>query len=106
MAVYVYGSTNIHYREVQIEIGIVQTETDRVRIRLRAMVPLHSYVTECTLRLTGAKRRLGVGETKRGSGMATVLLCQMMKIAQKRGVAKMLAYVRRDNQAMLHIFEN
>ena len=47
-----------------------------------------------------------VSETKRGSGMATVLLCQMMKIAQKRGVAKMLAYVRRDNQAMLHIFEN
>ena len=47
-----------------------------------------------------------VRETKRGSGMATVLLCQMMKIAQKRGVAKMLAYVRRDNQAMLHIFEN
>ena len=38
--------------------------------------------------------------------MATVLLCQMMKIAQKRGVAKMLDYVRRDNQAMLHIFEN
>ena len=38
--------------------------------------------------------------------MATVLLCQMMKIAQKRGVAKMLAYVRRDNHAMLHIFEN
>ena len=34
------------------------------------------------------------------------LLCQMMKIAQKRGVAKMLAYVRRDNQTMLHIFEN
>ena len=47
-----------------------------------------------------------VRETKRGSGMANVLLCQMMKIAQKRGVAKMLAYVRRDNQAMLHIFEN
>ena len=47
-----------------------------------------------------------VRETKRGTGMATVLLCQMMKIAQKRGVAKMLAYVRRDNQAMLHIFEN
>ena len=38
-----------------------------------------------------------VRETKRGTGMATVLLCQMMKIAQKRGVAKMLAYVRRDN---------
>tara|TARA_Y100001978_G_scaffold146664_1_gene131632 strand:- start:200 stop:502 length:303 start_codon:yes stop_codon:yes gene_type:complete len=36
-------------------------------------------------------------ETKRGTGMATVMLCQMMKIAQKRGVAKMLAYVRRDN---------
>ena len=47
-----------------------------------------------------------VRETKRGSGMATVLLCQMIKIAQKRGVAKMLAYVRRDNQAILHIFEN
>ncbi len=38
--------------------------------------------------------------------MATILLCQMMKIAQKRGVAKIPAYVRRDNQAMLHIFEN
>ena len=45
-------------------------------------------------------------ETKRGSGKATVLLCQMMKIAQKRRLVKMLAYVRRDNQAMLHIFEN
>ena len=38
--------------------------------------------------------------------MAIILLCQMMNIAQKRGVAKMLAYVRRDNVAMLHIFEN
>ena len=47
-----------------------------------------------------------VRESKRGTGMATVLLCQMMQIAQKRGVGKMLAYVRRDNRAMLHIFEN
>ena len=31
---------------------------------------------------------------------------QMMKITQKRGVAKMRAYVRHDNQGMLHIFRN
>ena len=47
-----------------------------------------------------------VRESKRGTVIATVLLCQMMQNAQKRGVGKMLVYVRRDNRAMFHIFEN
>ncbi len=47
-----------------------------------------------------------VRETKRCTGMAKALLGQMIEVAQKRGIGEMLAYVRRDNLAMLHIFEN
>ncbi|WP_448566636.1 GNAT family N-acetyltransferase [Thalassotalea ganghwensis] len=46
-----------------------------------------------------------IGETKRGKGMATTLLNEMIKIAGKRGLDKLIACVRRDNAPMLKVFE-
>ncbi|GAA6206221.1 GNAT family N-acetyltransferase [Thalassotalea sp. SU-HH00458] len=47
-----------------------------------------------------------IRECQRGKGMATTLLLQIIKIAKKRGLAKLLACVRRDNAPMLKVFEN
>lgn len=47
-----------------------------------------------------------IRECQRGKGMATTLLLQMIKIAKKRGLDKLLACVRRDNAPMLKVFEN
>ncbi|MDO6447491.1 GNAT family N-acetyltransferase [Colwellia sp. 1_MG-2023] len=47
-----------------------------------------------------------IRESQRGKGMATTLLLQIIKIAKKRGLAKLLACVRRDNAPMLKVFEN
>jgi acyl-CoA hydrolase/GNAT superfamily N-acetyltransferase len=47
-----------------------------------------------------------IRECQRGKGIATTLLLQMIKIARKRGLAKLLACVRRDNAPMLKVFEN
>ncbi|MFD1621530.1 GNAT family N-acetyltransferase [Thalassotalea marina] len=47
-----------------------------------------------------------IRETQRSKGMATTLLLQMIKIAKKRNLSKLLACVRRDNAPMLKVFEN
>ncbi len=47
-----------------------------------------------------------IRETQRSKGMATTLLLQMIKIAKKRNLAKLVACVRRDNSPMLKVFEN
>ncbi|WP_206484093.1 bifunctional acetyl-CoA hydrolase/transferase family protein/GNAT family N-acetyltransferase [Thalassotalea sp. G2M2-11] len=47
-----------------------------------------------------------ISEGQRSKGMATTLLLQMIKIARKRQVAKLVACVRRDNAPMLKVFEN
>lgn len=44
-------------------------------------------------------------ETHQGKGMAKLLLDEMIRIAKLRGVQKMLAYVRAENQKMLAVFE-
>lgn len=44
-------------------------------------------------------------ETHQGKGMAKLLLDEMIRIAKLRGVGKMLAYVRAENQKMLAVFE-
>ena len=46
-----------------------------------------------------------IKESKRGQGMAKTLLLEMCAIAKQRGISKMVACVRRDNKAMLKIFE-
>jgi acyl-CoA hydrolase/RimJ/RimL family protein N-acetyltransferase len=46
-----------------------------------------------------------IKESLRGKGMAKTLLNEMIKIANKRGLAKLLACVRRDNAPMLKVFE-
>jgi len=47
-----------------------------------------------------------IKESKRGMGMAKALLSEMAKIALQRGIRKMFACVRRDNKAMLKVFEH
>ena len=47
-----------------------------------------------------------IGESKRGQGIATTLLAEMIKIAKKRKLKSLVACVRRDNAAMLKVFEN
>jgi len=44
-------------------------------------------------------------ETQQGKGMATRLLAQLIDIAKKRSMRRMLAYVRADNKPMIAIFE-
>lgn len=44
-------------------------------------------------------------ETNQGKGMAKILLTEMKRIATLRGVQRMLAYVRAENQKMLAVFE-
>lgn len=44
-------------------------------------------------------------ETQQGKGMASRLLNQLIDVAKKRGIARMLAYVRADNKPMIAIFE-
>ncbi len=47
-----------------------------------------------------------IKESKRGKGMATTLLTEIMTIASKRAVNKLVACVRRDNAPMLAVFEH
>ncbi|WP_196140226.1 GNAT family N-acetyltransferase [Aliikangiella sp. G2MR2-5] len=47
-----------------------------------------------------------IKESKRGKGMATRLLKEMVKIARLRKLDKMVATVRRDNVPMLAVFEH
>lgn len=44
-------------------------------------------------------------ETQQGKGMASRLLTQLIDVARKRKISKMLAYCRADNQPMIAIFE-
>ncbi len=46
-----------------------------------------------------------IQESLRGRGMARTLLAEMIKIAKKRKLTKLLACVRRDNAPMLKVFE-
>jgi RimJ/RimL family protein N-acetyltransferase/acyl CoA:acetate/3-ketoacid CoA transferase beta subunit len=46
-----------------------------------------------------------IRESKRGEGMAKTLLSEMITIARKRKLSKMIACVRRDNKPMLRVFE-
>ena len=46
-----------------------------------------------------------IKESLRGKGMARTLLREMIAIAKKRGLDKLLACVRRDNAPMLKVFE-
>ena len=47
-----------------------------------------------------------IKESKRGMGMAKSLLNEMIAIAKQRMLSKMIAYVRRDNKAMIKVFEH
>ena len=44
-------------------------------------------------------------ETQQGKGMAKLLLKELINIAKKREISKMMAYVRGDNMPMIAIFE-
>jgi RimJ/RimL family protein N-acetyltransferase/acyl CoA:acetate/3-ketoacid CoA transferase beta subunit len=44
-------------------------------------------------------------ENQQGKGMASLLMKQMISIAQQRGVSKMVAYVRSQNKPMITVFE-
>jgi len=46
-----------------------------------------------------------VREKQQSKGMAKLLLREMISIAEKRGIARMNAYVRAENKAMLKVFE-
>jgi len=47
-----------------------------------------------------------IRENKRGKGLAKTLLAEIIKIAKKRQLSKLVACVRRDNAPMLKVFEN
>ncbi|WP_444995133.1 GNAT family N-acetyltransferase [Aliikangiella sp. IMCC44359] len=47
-----------------------------------------------------------IKESKRGKGMATTLLKEMINIARIRKIRKMVAYVRGSNKPMLAVFEH
>lgn len=47
-----------------------------------------------------------IKESLRGKGMATTLLAEIIAIATKRALKKLIACVRRDNASMLKVFEN
>ncbi|MFT5755833.1 MAG: acyl-CoA hydrolase/RimJ/RimL family protein N-acetyltransferase [Alteromonadaceae bacterium] len=47
-----------------------------------------------------------IRENKRGQGLAKTLLAQIIIIAQKRQLSKLVACVRRDNTPMLKVFEH
>ncbi|MGB0938178.1 MAG: GNAT family N-acetyltransferase [Colwellia sp.] len=46
-----------------------------------------------------------IKETLRGLGMASTLLEEMIKVAKKRALTSLVAYVRRDNKPMLKVFK-
>lgn len=46
-----------------------------------------------------------IRESKRGMGMAKALLDEMIDVAKRRKLNKMVAYVRSDNKAMIKVFE-
>jgi acyl-CoA hydrolase/GNAT superfamily N-acetyltransferase len=46
-----------------------------------------------------------VREKQQSKGMAKLLLREMISIAEKRGIARMNAFVRAENKAMLNVFE-
>jgi acyl-CoA hydrolase/GNAT superfamily N-acetyltransferase len=46
-----------------------------------------------------------IKETLRGLGMASTLLEEMIKVAKKRALDSLVAYVRRDNRPMLKVFK-
>jgi len=47
-----------------------------------------------------------IQESLRGRGMARTLLAELIKVAKKRKLTRLLACVRRDNAPMLKVFEN
>ena len=47
-----------------------------------------------------------IGESRRGQGIATTLLAEMIAIAKKRKLTALIANVRRDNAPMLKVFES
>jgi len=47
-----------------------------------------------------------IKENQRSKGMATALLLEIITIAKKRDLVKLVACVRRDNAPMLKVFEN
>ena len=47
-----------------------------------------------------------IRENKRGQGLAKTLLAEIITIAKKRQLSKLIACVRRDNAPMLKVFEH
>lgn len=85
----------------QKDLALCFTQKDELREVIQA-VGRYYYIEE----ENAAEAAFVIRETQRSKGMATTLLLQMIKIARKRGLSKLIACVRRDNLPMLKVFEN
>ena len=83
------------------DLALCFTETDQLGEVIQAVS--RYYLIESN---NSCEVAFVIKESKRGKGMAKTLLAEMISIAKQRGLDKMVACVRRDNKAMLSVFES
>jgi len=83
------------------DLALCFTETDQLGEVIQAVS--RYYLIESN---NSCEVAFVIKESKRGKGMAKTLLAEMIAIAKQRGLDKMVACVRRDNKAMLSVFES
>lgn len=81
-----------------IALTIVRQEGSRVRIEAVGRYYLYPEQNSCEVAFV-------TRENNQGKGMAKRLLHEMLVIAEMRGLDKVFALVKRDNQAMISVFE-
>ncbi|MFW8590576.1 GNAT family N-acetyltransferase [Glaciecola sp. 2405UD65-10] len=82
-----------------LALTIVRQEGSRIRIEAVGRYYLYEQQNACEVAFV-------TRETNQGKGMAKRLLHEMMVIAELRGLEKIFALVKRNNQAMISVFEH
>ena len=93
-------SCNLVSVNQHIDLALCFTETPNLREEIQAVA--RYYYIKAT---NSGEVAFVIKESKRGQGMATALLAEMINIAKKRALNTLMAYVRQDNRSMLTIFE-
>ena len=94
-------SCNLVSVNQHIDLALCLTERDHLGESIQAVA--RYYYLEAT---NSAEVAFVIKESKRGKGMAKALLSELIAIAKIRGLAQLIACVRRDNAPMLKVFEN
>ncbi|MGB0664526.1 MAG: GNAT family N-acetyltransferase [Pontibacterium sp.] len=82
-----------------IALTIVVQEGAKIRIEAVGRYYLYEQAQACEVAFV-------TRETHQGKGMAKRLLVEMVRIAQLRGLKKVFAIVKRNNKAMIAVFES